>query len=255
LAGYQTCGNLPTIQILITIDYTLRQFYKKVKRQQTEISELADVTNFFGTRCPLCGEADCARFLGYYYRQVIDQKGRYYPDFPVPRFRCHRKGKEKLPTVNHKTFSLLHYHLIPYTIYSLPFIVKILNARHIDKKTVEYIQRYLAEITTTGDDYKELSASGIITFKGLLINAVTKILASGYYSLLSRKMKQAHREIDRIIIFLDFCQDFTCQKYFPPIRGPCALSYDFYITGGSYFRNAFFLFGTPSQFRRINYRR
>jgi len=255
LAGYQTCGNLPTIQIIFKVNHTLRQFYKKVKRQQAEISELIDVTDSFGAGCPLCGKTDCARFLGYYYRQVIDENGHYYPDFPIPRFICHGKGKRKHAIVNHKTFSLLHYHLIPYTIYSIPFMVKILNARHIDKRTVEYIQRYLADITTSGDDYKELSASGIIAFKGLLLKAITKILANGYYALLSCKLKQTRREIDRIIIFLDFCQDFTCQKHSPPIRGPCALSYDFYITGGSYFRNAFFLFGTPSQFRRINNRR
>jgi hypothetical protein len=256
LAGYQTCGNLPTIQIIIIVDYTLRQFYQKVKREHAEISEIIDVVNSFHSHCPLCGEFDCARFLGYYYRQVIDEKGRYYRDFPVPRFVCQREEKHAIVNnvnnANHRTFSLLHYHLVPYSPYSLPFVVKVLQARHIDGMTVERIQAYLGDITSSEDDYKELSASGIFAFKELFLKAVTKILVSGYYPRLSDELVGTSQESVRIKIFLAFCQDFICQKYTSPIRGPCALSYDFYITGGSYLRNAFFLFGTPSQFRRIN---
>lgn len=256
MAGYPLCGNLPTIQIIIVVDYTLRQFYQKVKREHAghgEISELIDVVDSFDTSCPLCGEADCARFLGYYYRQVIDEKGRYYEDFPVPRFVCRRKGKHAM--VNHKTFSLLHYHLVPYSAYSLPFVVKVLRSRHIDGMTVEGIQGYLANITCAGDDYKELSASGIFAFKELFVKAITKILVNGYYPRLSDELAETSRESVRIEIFLDFCQGFICPKLTPSIRGPCALSYDFYITGGSYLRNAFFLFGVPSQFRPLNINR
>jgi hypothetical protein len=267
LAGYHICGNLPTIQILIKVRYTLRQFYQKVKRQSAqdaEISEIFDGVDVdpFHSHCPLCGGFDCARFLGYYYRQVIDEKGRYYPDFPVPRFVCQRKGKHA--KVNHKTFSLLHYHLIPYSVYSLPFVIKALQSRYIDGMTVESIQKYHGNIISSEDNYKEVSASGIFAFKSLLVKAITKILVSGYYPRLSNELAGTSQETVRLKIFLAFCRDFICQKYIPPIRGPCrpcrpcgpcgpcALSYDFYITGGSYLRNAFFLFGTPSQFRRIN---
>lgn len=253
MAGYQTCGNLPTIQIIIIVDYTLRQFYQKVKKEHVEISEIIDVVESFHSCCPLCGGFDCARFLGYYYRQIIDEKGRYYRYFPVPRFVCRRKGK--YAKVNHKTFSLLHYHLVPYSVYSLPFVVKVLQSRYIDGITVESIQSihgYLGNITSSEDNYKELSASGIFAFKGLFVKAITKILVNGYYPQLSDELAGTSQETIRIKIFLAFCLDFICQKCIPPIRGPCALSYDFYITGGSYLRNAFFLFGTPSQFRRIN---
>jgi len=259
LAGYQTCGNLPTIQILIIVKYTLRQFYQKVKREyaeDAEISEIIDVVESFRYRCPLCGGFDCTRFLGYYYRQVIDEKGKYYHDFPVPRFVCRRKGKHaKINHVTHKTFSLLHYHLIPYSIYSLPFVVKVLQSRYIDGMTVENIQSihgYLGNITSSEDNYKEVSASGIFAFKNLFVKAITKILVNGYYPRLSDELAGTSQETVRIKVFLAFCLDFICQKYIPPIRGPCALSYDFYITGGSYLRNAFFLFGTPSQFRLKN---
>jgi hypothetical protein len=165
-------------------------------------------------------------------------------------YLCRRKGK--LSKINHKTFSLLHYHLIPYSLYSLSFVVKVLRSRCIDGMTVERIQGCPGDITTTGDNYKELSASGIFAFKGLLVKAVTKILISGYYPRLSNELAGTSQETVRIKTFLAFSLDFICQKYIPPIRGPCALSYDFYITGGSYLRNAFFLFGTPSQFRPIN---
>jgi hypothetical protein len=207
----------------------------------------------FHSRCPLCGETDCARLLGYYYRQVVDEKGRYYRDFPVPRFVC--RGKGKPPVVNHKTFSLLHYHLVPYSIYSIPYVVKILEFRHVDSQTVERIQSYQGYIATTGDGYKELSASGILAFKDLFRQAITKLLAFTSYPELSAKLAHTSRDIDRIIIFLDFCRNFTCLRYVRPIRGPCAMNYDFYLSGGSYFRNAFFLFGTPSQFRGIANRR
>ncbi len=256
MAGYQICGNLPTIQILIIVDYTLSQFYQKVKREHAEISEIIDVVDYFHSRCPICGGFDCARFLGFYYRQVIDEKGRYYPDFPVPRFVCHRKGKHaEINHVNHKTFSLLHYHLVPYSMYSLPFVIRVLQSRYINGMTAESVQGilgYIGNITSSQNNYKELSTSGIFAFKSLFLEAITKILINGYYPRLSDELAGDSQEIVRIKIFLAFCLDFICQKCSPPIRGPCALSYDFYITGGSYLRNAFFLFGTPSQFRLIN---
>jgi hypothetical protein len=253
LAGYQICSNLPTIQILIIVDYTLSQFYQKVKREHAEISEIIDVVDYFHSRCPICGGFDCARFLGFYYRQVIDEKGRYYPDFPVPRFLCRRKGKHA--KINHKTFSLLHYHLVPYSIYSLPFVIRVLQSRYFNEMTAESVQGilgYIGNITSSQNNYKELSTSGIFAFKSLFLKAITKILINGYYPRLSDELAGASQETVRIKIFLAFCLDFICQKCSPPIRGPCALSYDFYITGGSYLRNAFFLFGTPSQFRLIN---
>lgn len=205
MAGYQTCGNLPTIQILIFVDYTLRQFYQKVKGGDAEISEIIDVVSSFHSRCPLCGECDCARFLGYYYRQVIDEKGRYYRDFPVPRFVCRRKENHAIVNhVNHKTFSLLHYHLVPYSAYSLPFVVKVLQSRYLDGMTIESIQDYLGDITTSEDDYKELSASGIFAFKSLFLKAITKILVIGYYPELSDKLVGTNQETVRIKIFLTF---------------------------------------------------
>jgi hypothetical protein len=249
LAGYQICGNLPTIQIIIKVDLTLRQFYQKVKKEYSEISEIIEIVDFFKTQCPICHENDCAYFLGFYYRQVIDEKGKYYPDFPVPRFAC--RGKGNAQAVNHKTFSLLHYHLVPYSKYSLPLVNHLLRLRHIDGKTVIGIQQYLDHLSGLDDSYYHymLSDSGILAFKHLFLNAILKILASGYYPQLSAELTKTSQDTVRIKILLDFFLDFMCQKVSPPIRGPCALNYDFYMAGGSYLRNALFLFGTPSQFR------
>ena len=152
-------------------------------------------------------------------------------------------------TVNHKTFSLLHYHLVPYSKYSLPFVVKVLKLRHIDGTTVESIQTYLGDIAATEDGYKELSASGIFAFEHLFLGAITKITISGYYPQLQQQLGISGEKNTIIKTFLEFCQNFTSQKYSHPIRGPGVLSYDFYITGGFYLKNAYFLFGAPSQFR------
>lgn len=253
MAGYQIYGNLPTIQIIIIVNYTLRQFYQKVKREYAgyaELSEIIGIIDSFRTQCPICHANECASFLGFYYRPVIDEKGKYYPDFPVPRFVC--KGKGNAPTVNHRTFSLLHYHLIPYSKYSLTLINHLLRLHHVDSKTVICIQKYLDHLSCQGESesYCQLSDSGILAFKVRFLSAIVKILASGYYPRLSAELAKTDQTSIRIKILLDFLLNFMCRKVSPPIRGPCALSYDFYMAGGSYLRNALFLFGTPSQFRQ-----
>jgi hypothetical protein len=205
----------------------------------------------------LCGGANCAEFIGYYYREVVDEDGRYYPDFPVPRFECHGKGGHRI--VPHRTFSLLHYHLVPYWKYSIPFIIKVLRARHIKGLSLKSLQDYIADFTGAGvglyaeDDYIELSAGRIYSFKRLIREAVIKLLISSYYQELTGRLQNCSgSETETIKIFLGFSKEFECRKVSVPIRGPCALSYDFYLQGGSYFCNSRFLFGTPSQFRMIS---
>lgn len=104
--------NLPTIQILIYIKETLAQYYKKVKGKNYDLVEILDLGLDFRTRCPICGGKDCARFIKYYTRGVIDENGSYYKAFPIARYVCEAKGSQNV--VSHKTFSLLPYQLIPY---------------------------------------------------------------------------------------------------------------------------------------------
>jgi hypothetical protein len=203
----------------------------------------------------LCGAPDCARFIGLYYRGVVDEKGRYFKYFPVPRFLCQRKG---VPVVDHKTFSLLHYHLLPYHKYSIPFVIKVLKSRHIERMTLETLIKYIADFTATGPvgtdyEYVELTFSRIFAFQYLIKGSINKILVNQYYKEVTgrwqRQKVSDNNEYELIKAFLQFCTDFECHITNPPIRGPCALSYDFYLKGGAHVFNSRFLFGTPSQFR------
>ncbi len=260
MADHQKCDNLPTIQILIFTIYTLSQYYKKVKPKSEKglnIFDILDLGFNFRDRCPICGAADCAQFIGYYLRPVIDEEGRFIKDFPVARFLCNGKGA--VPIVNHKTFSLLHYHLIPYRRYSIPFLIKVMESRYIDQKTLQVISDYIIKFTATGPvgtDYEciEISPGNILAFEPLFEEAINKIMTCQYYQTVKQqwqKIFDRDRQPIGIKGFLEFCSQFECLKIQPSIRGPTALSYDFYITGGAYKRNNHFLFGTPSQFRGI----
>jgi len=248
LADKPKYDNLSTIQVLIAIRYTLSQYYQKVKRRGEEILDVIDFSAFpFGQTCPICHAPSCARFIGSYERQVIDEKGRYFQDFPVPRFLCKGKGTFKSPH-QHKTFSLLHYHIVPYWKYSIPFIIKVLNARYVEKMSLEALLDHISDFTSRGSYYVELPHCRIASFIQLIKTAIVKICANAYYPKLIEKFytDSLGKQIKE---FLLFSLDFQCDKFHYPIRGPCAVAVDYYLKGGSYFLNSDFLFGKPSQFR------
>ena len=161
--------------------------------------------------------------------------------------------------VDHKTFSLLHYHLLPYHKYSIPFVIKVLKARHIERKALDILIKYIADFTATGPvgtdyDYIELTHTRIFIFQSLIKKAINKILMSQHYKEISDRWQRQqlfdNNEHELIKAFLEFCLEFECHKTNPPIRGPCALAYDFYLNGGAHVHNSHFLFGTPSQHRK-----
>ncbi len=236
--------NLPTIQILIVLRYTLRQYYEKIKGNKDNILEILDLPFDFNGCCPLCGGIDCARFMGYYHRGVVDEKGTFYKAFPTGRFLCTGKGMGF--RVKHRTFSLLPYQLVPYSKYCLPFILKILKERYVTGRSVKAILDYLAG----GRDsvYMDLSTSGIHAFKDFILSCINKLLVCGYYSKAERLLQQPSAG-PRIEAFIGFAEAFVCAKVQPSVRGPCAVGYDYYLQGGGPFGNGYFLFGTPSQFR------
>jgi hypothetical protein len=82
--------------------------------------------------------------------------------------------------VQHKTFSLLPYQLIPYCKYSIPFIFKILKMNHIDDKSVMDIQVILSE-TENSNSYIDLAQSSIYRFHNIIEDAITKLLAVANY--------------------------------------------------------------------------
>lgn len=185
---------------------------------------------------------DCAIFICYYFREVIDENGRHYKVFPIARYLCRRKGKKR--GLAHKTFSLLPYQLVPYTKYSIPFIIKTVKLRHIEGLSLYELQDYLAGFGQK--DILSISVGQLLGFKQVVMEAIQKIMSTGYYQEFEGD-KYVGREL--LISFIEFAEDFESKKIQPCIRGPCILSYDFYISGGEYFQNAYFLFGTPSQFR------
>jgi len=72
---------------------------------------------------------------------VVDEKGTYYRDFPIARYRCYSKGKKK---ISHTTFSLLPHQLMPYSRYSIPFIIKVLELLSMDEASIEDVLDYVA---------------------------------------------------------------------------------------------------------------
>jgi len=188
---------------------------------------------------------DCAIFIGYYTRVVIDEHGTYFKEFPIARYLCKGKGKKKW--VKHKTFSLLPYQLVPYTKYSIPFIIKSLKARYEDGLSIVRLQDYLAEFGK--DDILPISADQLFDFKQIVLEAVNKITATGHYRELEEAVSSKSTNQEILVAFITFASCFECCKVELSIRGPCGLGYDFYLNEGGFLHCAHFLFGTPSQFR------
>ena len=230
------------IQINTYIQETLDQYYIKVKGQEAEPLKVLDTDIDFTIRCPICGAQGCALFIGYYYREVIGEDGRYYNRFPIARYVCRGKGK---PKVKDKTFSLLPYQLVPYSKYCIAFIIRLLELRHIQGYSLYALQDHVAGFGQ--EDILCISADQLKGFRQLIMEAIEKIKAAGYYS--EFVVKDSTSADAFIAEFIDYAAGFECSKVSPPIRGPCGLGYDFYLNSGGYFANARFLFGTPSQFR------
>jgi hypothetical protein len=168
---------------------------------------------------------------------VIDEEGILFQDFPIARYLCRR---------DRKTFSLLPYQLVPYSRYSIPLIIKALEKKHTEGLSIMQLQDYLAGFK---GGMLSISHGEFAWFRRLIIGAVNKIRVNKYYPLFQEETKNKTADADLLIGFIEFAKGFECLKFEPPIRGPCALGYDFYLNGGGYFRDAHFLFGTPSQFR------
>lgn len=197
---------------------------------------------FYPEKCPICGAYNCYKFLGFYFRPVFDEHGTFFKDFPIARFKCYQKGTNII--VQHKTFSLLPYQLIPYCKYSIPFIIKILKMEHINEKSVMEIQELLSNHENS-NGYIDLAQSTIYKFKDVIEDAITKLLAAAYYPVFNSNMLNLRTEKEKVIVFITFAMSFAYIK----LSGPCALGFVFFLTGGGYIKNSLFLFGTPSQFR------
>ncbi len=188
-------------------------------------------------RCPICEEADCARFFTYYHRHVVEENGKTYTDFPIARFLC-KKTK--------RTFSLLPYQLIPYWKYSINFIFLALTIKYLEEKSSTEVLNTLSSLDE--NVFLEIDTSQLTDFRELAEESLSKLLATNYYPEFKEIILEsiANKHLVRLI---EFARDFESTKTAVQIRGPCALSFDFYLAGGGSLQDAPFLFGTPSQFR------
>lgn len=241
-------NNDKSANIQITIKETLKEYYNKVKNKKYNIIDILELEFDFIGRCPICGGKDCCQFIGYYTRPVVDETGTYYKAFPIAGFKCRRKWKNiKVP---HKTFSLLPCQLVPYNKYSIDYIIKILKLRHLAGNSINEIQNDLSKTEKYAESEIELSVKNLESFNKIIKNSINKILIIGCYPEIEKKLK-INRSKEAIKIFIEFAELFYSYKTSPPIRGPCGLSYDYYISGNGYYTNHYFLYGTPSQFRNL----
>lgn len=208
----------------------LAEYFQKVKGKIYDLVEIIDLEADFRNCCPLCGGVDCVRFIGYYFRVVIDEHGTYFKAFPIARYLCRGKGKRS--PGKHRTFSLLPYQLVPYTRYSLPFIIKSLKGRYEEGLLISKLQDYLANFGE--DEILSISVNELLRFKQIVLEAVHKITATGHYHGLEEEIFAKSTDRDILIVFIDYASSFECCKTQIHIRGPCGLSYDFYLNEGGF---------------------
>ncbi len=220
---------MPIIQIQTNFHCSLSHYYHNIKWGEFENLPA------FEDCCPICGGKDCPRFLGFYYREVVDENGTYYKLFPILRFICARKG---FRNAKHRTFSLLPSQLVPYSKYSLPFVHKAMKEWKLDGKSVKEVLDELTLMEETG--VLCISPSTLYQFESLLLTATEKILTTGFLQEIHPSLNNPDKET-RIRTWLGFFDE--------GIRAPSVIAYQFYLHGGGYQKNAPFLFGTPSQFR------
>ncbi|MEQ8187643.1 MAG: hypothetical protein ABRQ39_06685 [Candidatus Eremiobacterota bacterium] len=193
----------------------------------------------FKSYCPVCGGEDCPTYLGFYCRQVVDEKGTYYESYRILRFKCNRKGKKK---PRHRTFSLLPFGLIPYSKYSTGFIMKILRLWLLQSKSIKEVIDYISELDKSG-----VLCTGpvsLYSFLAYILNGIEKLFVCGHYRRLCSLLNSYDR---KTMIKNFFC--YLEGKFDGKARDPCVFGYNFYRRCGGYRKNSHFLFGTPSQFR------
>jgi hypothetical protein len=124
--------------------------------------------------------------------------------------------------------------------------------KKIDFNTNEEIITFIENSINFRDDkyYVYVNPSIIYSLKMLFIDAIEKATISNKYEELTLLM-QTNDYDKKIISFIKFAKEFELDLGNTRIRGPTALSYDYYLKHDGYFKNSYFLFGTPSQFNKV----
>jgi len=227
------------IQIPYHIKVSLQKYYKDF-----DTRPIPD----FSDKCPICGGIDCATFLGYYIRIAIcPLTGFWAPDLSILRYRCRDKGDVKV--CDHITFSLLPHMLVPFRQLSLDFMVKAIwfkvNRKLSCTKALDVIE---AELNSLGEIANFINISTMISWQQMILTALGLFISTDI-NIVSKFQYDQLKNTASLELFIALLINHQSQIRNHPIRGPDALTWDYYQQSGGSKQNAVFLFGRASQHR------
>jgi len=223
-------------------------YHTKVSLQEYYENFYARPIPDFSDKCPICGGAECATFLGYYVRIAICPiTGFSVPDLPVLRYLCHDKGDARV--CDHITFSLLPSELVPFRQLSLNFMVKavwFMVNKHLSlPRLIDVIEDELNHLDDVADF---INIRAILSWQRMVILAFSLFLSADV-NMVSKLQYEQLQNTDNLQPFLDLLINHQSRINNHPIRGPDAFAWDYYQQTGGIEQNAFFLFGRASQHR------
>lgn len=218
------------IQIILNVDGNVSSYYNQVKNGTYEFPDYSHC-------CPICHGKECAIRHGYYFRQVIDEDGTFFKEFPITRYLCQRKGKAKLKD---RTFSLLPWQLIPYRKWTIELMFSIASYRS-EHSIKESLDKF--EIETTAADLATDIKKVMLSSAGQFTD-IEEIILSGLEKVKISRMISFDTSYSD---FISYCRNYVAESD-EKIRGPTILAWYYYIKQGGYYENSQFLFGCAAQF-------
>lgn len=231
------------MQVVYYIKTSLPNYYKLFYSGKWELPD-------FSEKCPICGAANCAVYLGFYTRCVESPEETFsVSDFPVIRVLCRGLGKKKC---DDKTASYLPYQLIPYRQMTIFFIILTIFLK---------LQRNLSAIKTLetleslfSDSYivaTYLSRWALYQWELLIMDAFERFIESDFHkSHPFRHIIRSEIPRERFFGFLKLAIMHMSPNLSAPKGGPEELGFDFYLSNDGPVQLALFLFGVASQHRK-----
>lgn len=216
------------IQLIYRINCTLLEYREKTEKSIWKYPD-------FKKKCPICHGRNCAVRHGFYFRLIIDLKKRYFFFIRIIRYKCRRVQKPK-NGLKDRTFSLLPHELIPYISLTIDSLMMIVENKLVTNNSTKEIQRIL--------DGSMIDADRIYNMDSRHFNHYVSIFIETYFKLnqflLKHNIRAGPRKgkisIKDAVIFLKQSE-----------QGYQGFSVYYYETEGSWFKNAWFLFGRPYQ--------
>ena len=153
--------------------------------------------------CPVCGSRGNCRVYAAYQRSLVDMEGGrvVYATITVKRVRCSSCGH---------THAVLPDYIIPYTTYSLLFILRVLAVYYLGARTVEEMCRHFSITASMLYQWKAVFLEDREIFLGVLETLETTATdfirrlfnipsyAAGFgmpfFSITARSFLQVHRD-------------------------------------------------------------